>query len=143
MFVRVIILFACLMLACPAQAQEEVLWEQYFEATHQAFEHGDYWKAHQMFAATSAEAKRTGQNLQFAQRLENLAGQYENVRRFKVAEALYRHALKIYENCLSPERSLLVTSIQKYARVLRNLNREEQAAKLEARARDLMASSHG
>jgi hypothetical protein len=143
MFVRLVIILACMALGTPALAQEDVLWERYFDATHEAFEQGNYWKAHQMFAATTAEAERSGQKVQLAQKLENLAGEYESVHRLKVAEALYRHALRIYENCLSPQHSLLVTSIQKYARVLRNLNREEQASKLEARARDLMASRHG
>src|SRR5205814_6365236 len=99
-----------------AQGQD-VLWEQYFEATHQAFEHGNYFEAHRMFAATSAEARRTGQELEFARRLENLAGQYETVHRFRVAEVLYRNAVKVYERYLGTGNQLLIIgSIQKYAR---------------------------
>ena len=131
---------AFVLMATPAIAQEDAAWQHYFDATHQAFEQGNYWEAHRMFAATSDAARRSGQNLEFAQRLENLAGQYESAHRFKVAEALYRHALKIYERCLDPQHSILATSIQKYARVLRNLNRQEQATRLEARARDMICS---
>jgi hypothetical protein len=140
MLAWVVSIIALVAMASPAFAQEDVLWERYFEATHQAFEHGNYFEAHRMFAATSEAAKRSGQNLQFAQRLENLAGQYESAHRLKVAEALYRHALRIYERCLDPQHSVLANSIQKYARVLRNLNRDDQARELEARVREIASS---
>jgi adenosylmethionine-8-amino-7-oxononanoate aminotransferase len=95
MFVWVVSIFALLVMAAPAFAQEEVQWEHYFEATHQAFEHGHYWEAHRMFAAALEAAQRSGQKRELADRLESLADQYKKAHHPKVAEHLYKRASKI------------------------------------------------
>lgn len=140
---RLLLALALVLLASPVWAQgTELTWEQYFDAAHQAFENGNYWEARHMFQETSKEAARCQQDVQFAKRLENLAEQYASIKRFKVAEVLYKQAIKIYEYKLGPTHVSLAQVIRKYAGILRTTRREEQARDMEMRAVAIL-SGHG
>ena len=53
------------------------------------------------------------------------------------AEPLYRRSLDIYEKALGPEHLDTATVLVDYADLMRKLNRENEAAKLEARAKEI------
>ena len=66
-------------------------------------------------------------------RLNNLALLYYHQGHYEEAEPLYERALAILEKVLGPEHPHTAGSLTKYARLLRALGREDEAARLEAR----------
>ena len=55
--------------------------------------------------------------------------------KYAEAEPLYQRSLAILEKALGPEHPLVATSLENYAALLRNMNREAEAAQMEARAK--------
>ena len=73
--------------------------------------------------------------------LNNLAGLYDSQGKYVEAESLYKRTLAIFEAALGPEHPNVATVLENYAVLLRKMNRGEEAAKLEARAREIRAKA--
>ncbi len=69
-----------------------------------------------------------------ATRLSGLARYYENRARYADAEPLLQRALTIVEKSPGPKNADLAKTLDQYAGILRKLNRNEEAAKLTAKA---------
>ena len=59
--------------------------------------------------------------------------------KYAEAEPLYQRSLTIVEKALGPEHPLVALSLQNYAALLRETNREAEAEKMEARAQAIRA----
>ncbi len=70
-----------------------------------------------------------------AQSLNNLAELYRAQGRYAEAEPHYQRALAILEKVLGPEHPDVATSLENYAALLRETEREDQAEEMEARAK--------
>jgi hypothetical protein len=55
--------------------------------------------------------------------------------KYAEAERLYKRAMEIFEKALWPERPEVATILENYAALLRETNCEDEAVKLEARAK--------
>ena len=75
--------------------------------------------------------------------LENLADLYVAQGKYAEAEPLYRRALGIWERTLGREHPHVASSLDKYATLLRRMNRETEAAAMEARAKAIRAKNPG
>ena len=69
--------------------------------------------------------------------IEKLAGVYEAQQKYADAEKLYLQSLEVQQNTLGPHHPELARLLQRRAEALRNLNREEEAAESESRARTI------
>ncbi len=74
-----------------------------------------------------------------AQSLNNLAELYRAQGRYAEAEPHYQRALAILEKVLGPEHPDVATSLENYAALLRETEREDQAKEMEARAKAIRA----
>jgi tetratricopeptide (TPR) repeat protein len=73
--------------------------------------------------------------------LGNLGMTYYLDGRYQDAEPIFLRALKIGEQSLGPAHPEVITTLAGYAALLRKLHRKREARKLEARVRDLRATS--
>jgi hypothetical protein len=73
--------------------------------------------------------------------LSNLATTYYFDSRYHDAEPVFLRALKTGEQSLGPAHPDVITTLDDYAALWRKLNRKKAARKLEARVRDLRATS--
>jgi tetratricopeptide (TPR) repeat protein len=76
-----------------------------------------------------------------AMSLNNLAGLYVTQGQYAKAEPLYNRALAIWEKALGPDHPDVAACLEGYALMLRAVNRSEEAALLEARAKAIRAKS--
>ena len=67
--------------------------------------------------------------------LNNLAMIYHVQGKYTEAEQLYKCAIGVHEKALGPDDLDLATTLENYADLLRNMNREVQAFQMEARAK--------
>jgi tetratricopeptide (TPR) repeat protein len=81
------------------------------------------------------EDPRTAQSYFKLAKLHSAQGRYQE------AESLYLKALTIRERALGPNDSAIVAMLDQYAIQLRKMNKEEQASKLEERARSIRLHS--
>ena len=72
--------------------------------------------------------------------LNNLAKLYQVQGKYAEAEPLYKRSLAIREKALGPEHLDVATSLENCAMLLRMTNREDEAVKMEARAKAIWAS---
>ncbi len=63
------------------------------------------------------------------------------IRAYAEAEPLYQRSLAIWENALGPEHPDVATSLENYAALLRETEREDKAEEMEARAKAIRAKS--
>lgn len=75
--------------------------------------------------------------------LNRLGFFYYKQSRYAEANAIYIKALSCTEEALGPYSRLLAASCQDYAKVLRALNKSAEADLMEARAREILASTGG
>jgi hypothetical protein len=68
-----------------------------------------------------------------------LAELYGHIRRYAEAEPLFKRALVIREKTLGLEHPNLVTSLEAYALLLRDMGRPDEASMLESPARAIRA----
>ncbi len=68
-----------------------------------------------------------------------LAELYRAQGRYAEAEPLYQRALAIAEKALGPEHPHVATSLENYAALLRETEREDKAEEMEARAKAIRA----
>jgi len=73
--------------------------------------------------------------------LNSLAGLYFHQGKYSEVEPLYMRSLGIVEKALGPEHPNVAQSLENYAAFLRNMNRKNEAAKMEARAKEIRAIS--
>jgi tetratricopeptide (TPR) repeat protein len=73
--------------------------------------------------------------------LNNLALLYKSQGKYAEAEPLYKLALTIFEAALGPEHPNMATVLGNYADLLRKMNRMDEAARLEARAKEIRAKA--
>lgn len=71
--------------------------------------------------------------------LNNLALLYHAQGNYAEAEPLYKRSLAIVENALGPEHPNVATALENYSELLRETNRETEAAEMEARATAIRA----
>jgi tetratricopeptide (TPR) repeat protein len=85
--------------------------------------------------ALGPEHPDVGQTLHGMARLYDAQGQYAK------AESFYERALAIWEKAFGPVHPKVAKALGNYASLLRNMGRSEEAAPLEARAREIRARS--
>ncbi len=71
--------------------------------------------------------------------LNNLALLHKALGSYAEAEPLYQRSLTIYEKALGPEHPYVATSLENYAALLRETDRADEAAEMEARAKAIRA----
>ncbi len=71
--------------------------------------------------------------------LNNLAELYHAQGKYPEAEPLYQRALAIWEKALGPEHPNVATVLENYAALLRQMNRNSEAAEMEARVKAIRA----
>jgi tetratricopeptide (TPR) repeat protein len=71
--------------------------------------------------------------------LGNLAQLYRDQGRYQEAELLYQRTLTFYELAFSENHPWIARALEHYARRLRQMNRPEEAAQLETRAKAIRA----
>lgn len=67
----------------------------------------------------------------------DLAGIYQSQGRYEEAEPLYKRAVEVAEKAVGKDHPAVATVAEKYASLLRKTNRGNEAAKLEARAKEI------
>jgi len=114
-------------------------WEQHLASAQLAFDQHNYFEARRMFSATLEEAERQQEDLVLAKRLEDIAEAYAEKKRCKVAEAIHKKAIQIYQKRLGANHISVIGSIQRLARILRMSDRQEEASNWETRAKVMLA----
>jgi tetratricopeptide (TPR) repeat protein len=104
---------------------------------------GDYAKAEPLYRhALATREKALGPEHPLVAALPNdLALLYLNKGDYAKAEPLFQRALAIWEKALGPENPRLVPLLENYAKLLRKTNRETEGARMEARAKSILAKS--
>ncbi len=74
-----------------------------------------------------------------AQSLNNLAVLYHAQGKYSEAEPLYERPLVISEKALGPEHPQVALLLENCAYLLKEMNREAEAAEMEARAKEIRA----
>ena len=67
-----------------------------------------------------------------------LAALYQAQGKHGEAERMYKQSLEVWEKSLGPNHPYVAKGMENYARLLRKLNREEEAAKFQARANAIL-----
>ena len=105
-----------------------------------AYQQRRYADAEKSFQSALKEAEGFGQeDLRLALTLNNLAFLYQAQGKYAEAEPLYKRSLAIWERTLGPEHPNVAQSLENYAALLRETNREAEAARMEARAKTIRA----
>ncbi len=116
------------------------LWETYIAAGAKAYQQGDYTEAEKQWVAAVKEAERSAPpDLPVGVSIMALERVYEAQGRYAEAEPLIKRALAIWEEALGPEHPHVATALENYAALLRKTGRDNEAAKLEARAKAIRA----
>ena len=71
--------------------------------------------------------------------LNNLALLYYTQGKYAEAEPLYTRALEIDEKALGPDHPNVATTLENYAALLRETQRNAEATEMEARAKEIRA----
>ena len=69
--------------------------------------------------------------------LNNLAILYDTQKNYAEAEPLYQRAFSIWETSLGPDHPYIAANLESYAALLKMTNRENEAEKMLARAREI------
>ncbi len=91
--------------------------------------------------ALAIREKVLGKHPDTANSLNNVAKLCYSLGRYSEAEPLYQRSLIMFEETLGKEHPILVATLENYAALLRKMNRADEAAKLEARARQIRLST--
>jgi len=120
--------------------QEHPLLADCLEETAQPYEAaGKYSEAEPLRQQSLKLISRAndGKGPPVAARLENLAALYDAEQKHAAAAELYQKSLRVLEEHFGRESSALVDTLDKRAKVLRDLGRQREAAEVEARAEHL------
>ena len=130
----------CLALLPPTTYAQDTKWEKSTAAGTKAYQQGDYVEAEKQFKTAISEAGKFGeQDQRLAASLNNLAELYRTQGNYAQAEPLYKRSLAIYEKALGPEHPDVAMSLENYTRLLRKMDRDAEAGKMEARAQAIRA----
>ncbi len=115
---------------------QDLSWKEYNDAGEEAHEQGRYDEAKELFLAALEEAEKfEDQDIRLATTLNELAYLYFTQGEYTEAEPLYQRALSIYEKAWGPEHPDVAMTLENYAALLREMDRNAEAEKLEERAR--------
>ncbi len=123
-----------MVLKSPQANAQSGLWKTYMNTAAEAYKQGRYTDAEEPLKAALKEVQRLGQDSPLGTTLNKLALLYHAQGMYAEAEPLYKRSLAIRE-ALGSEHSNLAQGLDNYAALLRTTKREDQAAKLRARAR--------
>ncbi len=123
-----------MVLKSPQAIAQSGLWKTYMNTAAEAYKQGRYTDAEEPLKAALKEVQRLGQDSPLGTTLNKLALLYHAQGMYAEAEPLYKRSLAIRE-ALGSEHSNLAQGLDNYAALLRTTKREDQAAKLRARAR--------
>jgi tetratricopeptide (TPR) repeat protein len=123
-----------MVLKSPQVIVQSGLWKTYMNTAAEAYNQGRYTDAEEPLKAALKEVQRLGQDSPLGTTLNKLALLYHAQGMYAEAEPLYKRSLAIRE-ALGSEHSNLAQGLDNYAALLQTTNREDQAAKLRARAR--------
>jgi tetratricopeptide (TPR) repeat protein len=116
------------------------MWERYNVGGQQAMTQGKMADAENSFKMALQEAEGFGVNdARLPQTLNNLANCYRQQGKFKDAEPLYQRALEIKTKQVGPLSGDLIPVMDNYAKMLRASGREQEADKLDQKARAIFA----
>jgi hypothetical protein len=137
---QLLLVLFCLAIT-PVQARgADCLWQDYLKEADQAFRDHNYIRARLMFSASVKEAKKVNQHLELVEKMEVIADGYAHEKRYKVASAIHRRALNLYEKARGSNDLGIVAIIRKYVPILRKINKDKDATNLELRARTIVVS---
>ena len=71
--------------------------------------------------------------------MNNLAELYRVQAKYVEAEALYKRAMAVLEKALGPEHPHVANVLENMAKRCRNMGKEEEAEKLEARVKEIQS----
>ncbi len=125
-----------MVLKSPQASAQSGLWKTYMNTAAEAYKQGRYTDAEEPLKAALKEVQRLGQDSPLGTTLNKLALLYHAQVMYAEAEPLYKRSLAIRE-ALGSEHSNLAQGLDNYAALLRTTNREDQAARLRARARTI------
>lgn len=112
------------------------MWDRYNVGGQQAMTQGKWSDAENSFKMALQEAEKLGLNdSKLPQSLNNLANCYRQQGKFTDAEPLYKRALELKTKQVGPFSNELVSIMENYAKMLRASGREQDAAKLDEKAR--------
>ena len=119
-----------------AQAcSQETRWKRNNEVGKLAYEQGRYGAAERLWLAALKEGEISKpQDPIVTEIINNLALLYYTQGKHTEAEPLYQRSLAIQEKALGPEHPDVATSLENYAKLLSETNRDDEAAEMEARA---------
>jgi len=102
---------------------------------------GSYAEAESLYRRSLAirEEAHGLEHPDIAESLDNLARLYSIQQAYTQAEPLYQRALAIWEKALEPDHPRIISCLENYAELLRKTRGESEAARYEARARQLRA----
>ena len=119
---------------------ERTLWDFYMQAGQDAYDRGDYDIAETHWLTALKEAESFGpQDPRLGTSLDRVATLHQAQGNYAEAEPLYKRSLAIREKTLGPEHPNVAQVLENYAGLLRETNREDEAAKMEARAQAIRA----
>ncbi len=117
-------------------------WEEHMRAGITAYRQGRYAEAERQWDAGLEQAERFGrEDPRLGTNLNNLAALNQVQGKYTEAELLYKRVLRIDEKALGPEHRDVATSLENYAALLRETDREDKAEEMEARAKAIRVKS--
>ena len=126
-----------------ARRLKEVAEERFLSAAASKAENGDLkWTQLDYCAAAeyyqeAVELLPRRYNEQLADYLNAAGLAYNKAGRYSEAEPLYKRSLQIMERVLGPDHPNVATVLENYADLLQKMDREKEAAELEARAKSI------
>ena len=119
---------------------QEARWKKANDAGMKALQEGRYAEAEQHLTAARKQAEKFGkQDARLATSLNNLAELYQTQGKYAEAEPLYKRALAILTKAMGPDHPNVAMFLGNYAVLLRKMDREAEAAKMETRAQAIRA----
>lgn len=126
--------------ATDAALADKSQWDKYMDAAAVTFKEGHLSEAEKSLSLAVQEAEKSGpENSRLALSLNNLASVYFLQQKYTQAEPLFKRALAINEKILGPNAPNVASCLENYAELLDKTNRQDEAAKLQARARSIRA----
>ena len=112
------------------------------EAARAAAMLGDYDIVEEKLIDAREHAEHFGpDDMRLAVTLNNLGMLYQDASRYKDAEPLAKRVVEIVEKALPPENPIIVQSLGTHAKVLRKLQRDSEADKVEAHMKEVQAKA--
>jgi len=108
-------------------------WQRLYSDGQKALDQGNYPQAEYNLQAALTKAQEIGISGPVAMTMYNLGKTYQNEAKNVEAEDMFKKALEIYDSSSRRNKGILQSLIKDYAKLLRDTNRMQEAAELEAR----------